>query len=260
VIRRFTCRPHFARVRLGSPTARRERFRRRPFCWLGAGSHTSRARYGWRWTTGLLVITCGSLHFHLPGKEPGGVRARRGAAEPGCRGIHRGAPALAGVGGNFQKALAKRVDYRPSYVSKVERGNAGRPLIRRCRDPREALKELTSGRARHNEPADDPKSAPGPYVVVEHEHAEPTTRSPWHWRRPRCSAGAGAAENRAPSRSGRAAAKSRDDQGGRKSAAPVAAGRIPATELVRRAERHLRPDVGPRWRNPPTRPRSVAGH
>jgi len=181
-----------------------------------------------------------------------------------------------GVGGNFQKALAKRVDYRPSYISKVERGtvlasrsfaesadeqlHAGRPLTRRCRDPRKALKELTSGRARKKEPADDPTSAPGPYVVVEHEHAELTTRSPWHWRRPRCSARAGAAENRAPSRAGRAAAKSRDDQGGRKSAAPVAAGRIPATGLVRRAGRHLRPDVGPRWRNPPTRPRSVARH
>ena len=90
------------------------------------------------------------------------------------------------VAGYSQKALAKLVGYTPSYVSKVERGTmlasrsfaesadqhlrAGRALVRRWRDMHEALVELSGGRARHDEPpADDPQSAPGPDLVVEHE-------------------------------------------------------------------------------------------
>ncbi len=97
------------------------------------------------------------------------------------------------VAGYSQKALAKVVGYTPSYVSKVERGTmlasrsfaesadqhlrAGRALVRRWRDMHEALVELTEGRVRHDEPApDDPQSAPGPDLVVEHEQAELTYR------------------------------------------------------------------------------------
>ena len=93
------------------------------------------------------------------------------------------------VAGYSQKALAKLVGYTPSYVSKVERGTvlasrsfaesadqhlrAGRALIRRWKDMHEALIELSDDRARHDEPsADDPQSAPGPDLVVEHEQAE----------------------------------------------------------------------------------------
>jgi peptide deformylase len=93
------------------------------------------------------------------------------------------------VAGYSQKALAKLVGYTPSYVSKVERGTvlasrsfaesadqhlrAGRALIRRWKDMHEALVELTDDRARHDEPsADDPQSAPGPDLVVEHEQGE----------------------------------------------------------------------------------------
>ena len=97
------------------------------------------------------------------------------------------------VAGYSQKALAKLVGYTPSYVSKVERGTvlasrsfaesadqhlrAGRALIRRWREMHEALVELSGDRARHDEPpADDPQSAPGPDLIVEHEHAELTYR------------------------------------------------------------------------------------
>jgi transcriptional regulator with XRE-family HTH domain len=93
------------------------------------------------------------------------------------------------VAGYSQKALAKLVGYTPSYVSKVERGTmlasrgfaesadqhlrAGRAIIRRWKDMHDALAELSAGRVRHDEPpADDPQSAPGPDLVVEHEQAE----------------------------------------------------------------------------------------
>ena len=93
------------------------------------------------------------------------------------------------VTGYSQKALAKLVGYTPSYVSKVERGtmaasrefaaaadehlHAGRAIIRLWRPMHEALFELSGGKARHDEPAgDDPQSAPGPDLVVEHEQAE----------------------------------------------------------------------------------------
>jgi transcriptional regulator with XRE-family HTH domain len=96
------------------------------------------------------------------------------------------------VAGFSQKALAKLVGYTPSYVSKVERGtvganrafaesadqhlHAGRALIRRWKEMHSALVELSEGKARHDEPADDPQSAPGPDLVVEHELAELTYR------------------------------------------------------------------------------------
>jgi peptide deformylase len=97
------------------------------------------------------------------------------------------------VAGYSQKALAKLVGYTPSYVSKVERGTvlasrsfaesadqhmrAGRALLRRWKDMHEALIELSDDRARHDEPsADDPQSAPGPDLVVEHEQAQLTFR------------------------------------------------------------------------------------
>ena len=97
------------------------------------------------------------------------------------------------VAGYSQKALAKLVGYTPSYVSKVERGTmlasrsfaesadqhlrAGRALIRRWKDMHEALSSCpTIGRAMTSQPADDPQSAPGPDLVVEHEQAELTYR------------------------------------------------------------------------------------
>ena len=93
------------------------------------------------------------------------------------------------VAGYSQKALAKVVGYTPSYVSKVEHGTvlasrsfaesadqhlrAGRALVRRWKDMHDALVELSGERARHDEPpVDDPQSAPGPDLVVEHELAE----------------------------------------------------------------------------------------
>ena len=95
------------------------------------------------------------------------------------------------VAGYSQKALAKLVGYTASYVSKVERGTvlasrsfaesadehlrAGRALIRRWKDMHEALVEMSAGNARHDEQeADDPQSAPGPDLVVDHEHSELT--------------------------------------------------------------------------------------
>ena len=97
------------------------------------------------------------------------------------------------VAGFSQKALAKLVDYTPSYVNKVEHGtmlasrgfaesadqhlHAGRSLIRRWKDMHDALVELSADKPRHDEPAaDDPQSAPGPDLVVEHELAELTLR------------------------------------------------------------------------------------
>ena len=93
------------------------------------------------------------------------------------------------VAGFSQKALAKLVGYTPSYVNKVERGtvlasrafaesadqhlHAGRALIRRWKDMHEALAEMSADKSRHDElPVDDPQSAPGPDLVVEHELAE----------------------------------------------------------------------------------------
>jgi peptide deformylase len=93
------------------------------------------------------------------------------------------------VAGFSQKALAKLVGYTPSYVNKVEHGtvlasrafaesadeqlHAGRALIRRWKDMHEVLVEVSADRSRHDEPAvDDPQSAPGPDLVVEHELAE----------------------------------------------------------------------------------------
>ena len=97
------------------------------------------------------------------------------------------------VAGFSQKALAKLVDYTPSYVNKVEHGtvlasrafaesadqhlHAGRSLIRRWKDMHDALAEMSADKPRHDEPAaDDPQSAPGPDLVVEHELAELTLR------------------------------------------------------------------------------------
>ena len=97
------------------------------------------------------------------------------------------------VAGYSQKALARLVGYTPSYVSKVERGTlpasrafaesadehlrAGRALIRRWRDMHESLVELSAGRAGHDEAlADDPQSAPGSDLVVEHEQGVLTYR------------------------------------------------------------------------------------
>ena len=93
------------------------------------------------------------------------------------------------VVGYSQKKLASLVGYTPSYVSKVERGTvlasrsfaesadkhlrAGRAIIRRWKDMHDALVELSGPKARHDEPpADDPQSAPGFDLVVEHEIAE----------------------------------------------------------------------------------------
>ena len=97
------------------------------------------------------------------------------------------------VAGFSQKALAKLVGYTPSYVNKVEHGtvlasrafaesadqhlHAGRSLIRRWKDMHDALAEMSADKPRHDEPAaDDPQSAPGPDLVVEHELAELTLR------------------------------------------------------------------------------------
>lgn len=94
------------------------------------------------------------------------------------------------VAGYSQKALAKLVGYDASYVSKVERGTvvpsrsfaqaadqhlrAGRALIRRWKDVHEVA--ASGSRTRHADyppvPVDDPQSAPGPSLIVEHEHAE----------------------------------------------------------------------------------------
>lgn len=95
------------------------------------------------------------------------------------------------VAGYSQKALAKLVGYTPSYVSKVENGGvvpsksfavhaddhlrAGRALIRRWMALHDATpKQAQPSGSRHpvDVPPDDPQSAPGPLLVVEHEHAE----------------------------------------------------------------------------------------
>jgi transcriptional regulator with XRE-family HTH domain len=93
------------------------------------------------------------------------------------------------VTGYSQKALAKLVGYTPSYASKVERGTvlasrafaeaadqqlqAGRAIIRRWKVMHDVLAEASSDKpGRDDQPADDTQSAPGPDLVVEHEHVE----------------------------------------------------------------------------------------
>jgi peptide deformylase len=91
------------------------------------------------------------------------------------------------VAGYSQKALAKKVGYDASYVSKVERGTvipsrsfaeqadqhmrAGRALVKRWKELHDTAPPAARGRQEHPL-ADDPRSAPGPGLVVEHEHAE----------------------------------------------------------------------------------------
>jgi peptide deformylase len=93
------------------------------------------------------------------------------------------------VAGFSQKALARHVGYTPSYVSKVERGSivpsrefaenadkamqAGRGIVRRWRDMH-ALGESTGIASHHQDqtpPQDDPQSASGTALIVEHEDA-----------------------------------------------------------------------------------------
>lgn len=62
---------------------------------------------------------------------------------------------------------------RAFTVAADEHLRAGGAILRLWRPMHEALFELTRGTARHGEPAgDDPQSAPGPDLVVEHEQAE----------------------------------------------------------------------------------------
>jgi peptide deformylase len=91
------------------------------------------------------------------------------------------------VAGLSQKALANIAGYDPSYVSKVERGSiiasrafaesadsatkAGRALIRRWREL-DAAGAGESSASQHGESApDDPQSAVGTALIVEHEDA-----------------------------------------------------------------------------------------
>ncbi|WP_035287473.1 peptide deformylase [Actinokineospora spheciospongiae] len=93
------------------------------------------------------------------------------------------------VAGMSQKALAGAVGYDPSYVSKVERGSvmpsrsfaesadqhmrAGRALIRRWNDLHgSTVRAGPQERATERGAPDDPQSAPGPSLIVEHELAE----------------------------------------------------------------------------------------
>lgn len=93
------------------------------------------------------------------------------------------------VAGFSQKALARLVGYTPSYVSKVERGSiipsrefaenadratqAGRAIVRRWRDM-QAVAGEGEVPTRHEDlhpPQDDPQSASGTALIVEHEDA-----------------------------------------------------------------------------------------
>jgi transcriptional regulator with XRE-family HTH domain len=94
------------------------------------------------------------------------------------------------VSGNSQKSLAKLVGYDASYVSKVERGTvmpsrsfaeladekmrAGRALVRRWHDLQAASASTASNNHRNDVRQDDPQSAPGSALVVQHERAELT--------------------------------------------------------------------------------------
>ena len=54
---------------------------------------------------------------------------------------------------------------------------AGRPLIRRWKVMHDTLADIPATKARHEEPpAGEAQSAPGPDLVVEHEHGELTLR------------------------------------------------------------------------------------
>lgn len=91
------------------------------------------------------------------------------------------------VAGYSQKALAKIAGYDPSYVSKVEKGTliasrafadsadnatkAGRAIVRRWRDM-DALVSEADRPTHHQEPVqDDPQSAVGTALIVDHEDA-----------------------------------------------------------------------------------------
>jgi transcriptional regulator with XRE-family HTH domain len=93
------------------------------------------------------------------------------------------------MAGHSQKKLAGMVGYTASYVSKVEGGTvlasrefaesadqhlqAGRALVRRWREMREALLSVPKARMHHERlSTEDVQSAPGTELVVEHEHAE----------------------------------------------------------------------------------------
>jgi peptide deformylase len=92
------------------------------------------------------------------------------------------------VAGLSQKALAKVAGYDPSYVSKVEKGTliasrafaesadtatkAGRALVRRWREMDALVSDGDTSASHHNGPVqDDPQSAVGTALIVEHEDA-----------------------------------------------------------------------------------------
>jgi transcriptional regulator with XRE-family HTH domain len=93
------------------------------------------------------------------------------------------------VAGLSQKALARLVGYTPSYVSKVERGSivpsrefaenadrgthAGRAIVRRWRDLHTLVGDIQPAAHREDQSLsqDDPQSAAGTALVVEHEDA-----------------------------------------------------------------------------------------
>jgi transcriptional regulator with XRE-family HTH domain len=92
------------------------------------------------------------------------------------------------VAGFSQKALAKIAGYDPSYVSKVEKGTliasrafaesadtatkAGRALVRRWREMGALVSDGDTSASHHNGPVqDDPQSAVGTALIVEHEDA-----------------------------------------------------------------------------------------
>lgn len=95
------------------------------------------------------------------------------------------------VSGYSQKALARAVNYAPSYVSKVEHGAvvpsksfvqeadrrlaAGRALLRRWKEMQEGLeREPASKHPTQGDLAETAQPSRGSDLVVEHEHAELT--------------------------------------------------------------------------------------